>query len=49
MKVDLVDVDPKLGVDPRGFYGVENYAIDRTSADRLWALSEKLTGVTFTI
>jgi hypothetical protein len=46
---DLVDTDPKTGIDPRGFYGVKDYAIDLASADKLWALSEKLTGVTFTI
>jgi NAD(P)-dependent dehydrogenase (short-subunit alcohol dehydrogenase family) len=35
--------------DPRGFYGVKDYAIDPASADKLWIPSEKLTGVTFTI
>jgi NAD(P)-dependent dehydrogenase (short-subunit alcohol dehydrogenase family) len=45
---DLVDPDPKkLGVDSRGFYGVRPYAVDVATADKLWALSERLTGVTF--
>jgi NAD(P)-dependent dehydrogenase (short-subunit alcohol dehydrogenase family) len=35
--------------DSRGFYGVKDYAIDPASADKLWILSERLTGVTFTI
>jgi NAD(P)-dependent dehydrogenase (short-subunit alcohol dehydrogenase family) len=46
---DLVDMDPKTLVDPRGFSGVKDYAVDLASADKLWLLSEKLTGVTFTI
>jgi hypothetical protein len=36
----------KLG-DARGFFGVKSYALDGESADRLWALSEKLTGIAF--
>jgi NAD(P)-dependent dehydrogenase (short-subunit alcohol dehydrogenase family) len=46
---ELVDVDPVSLTDPRGFSGVKDYAIDLASADRLWALSEKLTGVAFAI
>jgi NAD(P)-dependent dehydrogenase (short-subunit alcohol dehydrogenase family) len=48
-QAELVDRDPVSGVDPRGFYGVKDYAIDPVAADKLWALSEKLTGVTFSI
>jgi NAD(P)-dependent dehydrogenase (short-subunit alcohol dehydrogenase family) len=46
---DLVDPNPKSGIDPRGFYGVKDYALDRAAADKLWTLSERLTGVAFTI
>jgi NAD(P)-dependent dehydrogenase (short-subunit alcohol dehydrogenase family) len=46
---DLIDPDPTTGVDARGFFGVKDYAIDPTAADRLWKLSERLTGVSFTI
>jgi NAD(P)-dependent dehydrogenase (short-subunit alcohol dehydrogenase family) len=49
LKADLVDVDPKSRCDPRGFSGVTDYAIDLASADKLWTLSERLTGVTFSI
>jgi NAD(P)-dependent dehydrogenase (short-subunit alcohol dehydrogenase family) len=45
---DLTNRD-QMGVDPRGFAGVEDYAFNVASADKLWTLSEKLTGVTFTI
>jgi hypothetical protein len=45
----LVNPDPKRGHDARGFYGVQDDAINPASADKLWALSEKLTGVTFSI
>jgi NAD(P)-dependent dehydrogenase (short-subunit alcohol dehydrogenase family) len=47
-KVIVVEGDPRSRIDPRGFYGVKSYAVDLASADKLWALSEKLTGVTFT-
>lgn len=43
----LTDLDPRSFNDPRGFTGVKAYAINPANADRLWALSEKLTGVTF--
>jgi NAD(P)-dependent dehydrogenase (short-subunit alcohol dehydrogenase family) len=46
---ELVDVDPKSVCDSRGFSGVKDYALDLASADRLWVLSERLTGVTFSI
>jgi NAD(P)-dependent dehydrogenase (short-subunit alcohol dehydrogenase family) len=46
---DLTNVDPKSPWDPRGFAGVKDYAIDLASADKLWTLSERLTGVTFSI
>jgi NAD(P)-dependent dehydrogenase (short-subunit alcohol dehydrogenase family) len=46
---DLVDKDAKTGIDPRGFYGVKDYAIDISEANKLWELSEKLTGLTFSI
>jgi NAD(P)-dependent dehydrogenase (short-subunit alcohol dehydrogenase family) len=49
LKSTLSDVDPKSCCDPRGFSGVMEYATDLASADKLWALSERLTGVTFSI
>jgi NAD(P)-dependent dehydrogenase (short-subunit alcohol dehydrogenase family) len=45
-EITVVDVQ---GVDARGYFGVKAYATDIESANRLWALSEKLTGVTFAI
>jgi NAD(P)-dependent dehydrogenase (short-subunit alcohol dehydrogenase family) len=45
----LVIVDPKIGVDRHGFFGVKDYATNLEIADKLWRLSEQLTGVTFTI
>jgi hypothetical protein len=45
----LVHPDTKTGVDERGFFGVKDYARDAAAADRLWALSERLTGVSFAI
>jgi NAD(P)-dependent dehydrogenase (short-subunit alcohol dehydrogenase family) len=49
LAADLVDIDPKAFCDARGFTGVKDYAIDLQSADKLWALSERLTGITFSI
>jgi NAD(P)-dependent dehydrogenase (short-subunit alcohol dehydrogenase family) len=46
---DLVDLDPVSGVDSRGFYGVKDFAINIESANKLWTVSEKLTGVEFSI
>jgi hypothetical protein len=45
---DIVVADVQ-GLDARGFFGVRAYARDPAAADRLWALTEKLTGVTFSI
>jgi NAD(P)-dependent dehydrogenase (short-subunit alcohol dehydrogenase family) len=49
LSTDLVDVDPKSLCDRHGRTGVKDYALDLKSADKLWALSERLTGVTFSI
>jgi NAD(P)-dependent dehydrogenase (short-subunit alcohol dehydrogenase family) len=46
---DLVDPDPKSRLDAQGFSGVRDYAIDIEAANKLWTLSEQLTGVTFSI
>jgi NAD(P)-dependent dehydrogenase (short-subunit alcohol dehydrogenase family) len=46
---ELVDPEPKTGVDARGIFGVKSYAVDPAAAERLWALSERLTGVPFAI
>jgi NAD(P)-dependent dehydrogenase (short-subunit alcohol dehydrogenase family) len=43
----IVPVRPGIPIDARGFSGVKSYAIDNENADRLWVLSEKLTGVAF--
>jgi NAD(P)-dependent dehydrogenase (short-subunit alcohol dehydrogenase family) len=40
-----VDVAPILPTDSPGNIGVRPYAIDPAAAERLWALSERLTGV----
>jgi NAD(P)-dependent dehydrogenase (short-subunit alcohol dehydrogenase family) len=45
---DLSNLD-QMRVDPRGFSGVEDFALNIESADKLWTLSEKLTGVAFPI
>jgi NAD(P)-dependent dehydrogenase (short-subunit alcohol dehydrogenase family) len=45
----LVFPDPKSYVDALGFGGVKDYAIDLDAANKLWTLSEQLTGVTFTV
>jgi NAD(P)-dependent dehydrogenase (short-subunit alcohol dehydrogenase family) len=37
------------GTDAAGFYGVRGYAIDIAAANKLWTLSEQLTGVNFAI
>jgi hypothetical protein len=47
MAETLTDVDLASQTDPRGFSGVKSWAINAGSADKLWALSEKLTGVKF--
>lgn len=41
----VVDIDPQTQ-DPRGM-GVTSYAIDPRSAERLWKVSEEMTGVSF--
>jgi hypothetical protein len=43
----LKDVDLAFQTDPRGFSGVKSWAINAGNAEKLWALSEKLTGVKF--
>ena len=46
--VYLEDVDvASLNTDPAGFSGVKSYSFDKDSAEKLWALSEKLTGIKF--
>jgi NAD(P)-dependent dehydrogenase (short-subunit alcohol dehydrogenase family) len=45
----VINPEPVLGTDSRGFSGVKDYAIDRESADKLWALSQQLIGVWFPI
>jgi hypothetical protein len=35
--------------DAKEFSGVRPWAIDQALADRLWALSERMTGVQFAI
>jgi NAD(P)-dependent dehydrogenase (short-subunit alcohol dehydrogenase family) len=35
------------GEDSVGSYGVEKYSLDETNAKSLWALSEKMTGISF--
>ncbi|SFM88638.1 NADP-dependent 3-hydroxy acid dehydrogenase YdfG [Chitinophaga sp. YR627] len=48
--VYLEDVDvAELAVDPSVPNGVKPYSLEETSAKSLWALTEKLTGVTFNI
>jgi NAD(P)-dependent dehydrogenase (short-subunit alcohol dehydrogenase family) len=42
-----VDVAPILPPDSASNVGVRSYAIDPEAAERLWSLSEELTGVTF--
>jgi NAD(P)-dependent dehydrogenase (short-subunit alcohol dehydrogenase family) len=49
LATELTGVDAKSPWDARGFTGVKDYAIDLASADKLWTLSERLTGVTFSI
>jgi NAD(P)-dependent dehydrogenase (short-subunit alcohol dehydrogenase family) len=45
----LVPLEPGKPGDARGYFGVKAHALNVESADRLWVLSEKLTGVTFAI
>jgi NAD(P)-dependent dehydrogenase (short-subunit alcohol dehydrogenase family) len=46
----LEDVDiAELAVDPLIPNGVKPYSLDKTSARQLWALTEELTGLTFSI
>jgi hypothetical protein len=40
-------VETLKGDDPKVFLAVKSYAIRVENADRMWALSEKLTGVRF--
>jgi hypothetical protein len=48
-KMDFVNKQPPLGVDPPRFDAVEDYAIHAVPADKLWVLSGTVTGVTFLI
>lgn len=41
------DIAVAVPADDKGFSGVRPWAIDATLADKLWTLSEKMTGVTF--
>jgi hypothetical protein len=45
---EIQSADP-LGVHARGFAGVKDYALDLDAANKFWSLSEKLTGIDFTI
>jgi NAD(P)-dependent dehydrogenase (short-subunit alcohol dehydrogenase family) len=48
--VYLEDVDvASLNTDPAEFSGVKSYSFDKNSAEKLWALSEKLTGIVFNV
>jgi NAD(P)-dependent dehydrogenase (short-subunit alcohol dehydrogenase family) len=42
------DIARQVGADDKGFSGVRPWAIDPALADKLWALSERMTGVAFT-
>ncbi|MFB9845475.1 SDR family NAD(P)-dependent oxidoreductase [Mucilaginibacter ginsenosidivorans] len=46
-ELDLGNIDHQYG-DPATLRGVQPYSVDAANARRLWSLSEKLTGVTFT-
>jgi NAD(P)-dependent dehydrogenase (short-subunit alcohol dehydrogenase family) len=46
---DLVNPGGPPERNATGFYGVRGYAIDIDAANKLWALSEQLTGVNFAI
>jgi len=41
------DIAVAVPADDKGFSGVRPWAIDRELADRLWTLSERMTGVAF--
>ncbi|MGD9815433.1 MAG: oxidoreductase [Hyphomonadaceae bacterium] len=41
------DIAVQVPADDKGFSGVRPWAIDPVLADRLWALSERMTGVAF--
>lgn len=45
--VYLPDNDPASSAAPRAMTGVMPYAVDAVAADRLWILSEQLTGLTY--
>lgn len=46
----LEDVDvAEMAVDPSIFRGLKPYSVDEASAQKLWTLAEKLTGVRFTL
>jgi NAD(P)-dependent dehydrogenase (short-subunit alcohol dehydrogenase family) len=48
--VYLEDVDvASLNTDPAEFSGVKSYSFDKDSAEKLWTLSEKLTGIVFNV
>jgi len=48
--VYLEDVDiASLNIDPSKFSGVKSYSFDKESAEKLWAFSEDLTGIVFTV
>ncbi len=42
------DIATQVPADDKGFSGVRPWAIDPVLADKLWALSEQMTGVRFT-
>lgn len=43
---NLIPIDPLIGADAKGNFGVMPHAIDAEIALKLWNLSEQLTGVT---
>lgn len=43
--ISYVNDDSTRGFDEKGFVGVMSYAINQESADKLWSVSEQLTGV----
>lgn len=48
--VYLEDVDvASLNTDPSEFSGVKSYSFDKNSAEKLWILSENLTGIVFNV
>jgi NAD(P)-dependent dehydrogenase (short-subunit alcohol dehydrogenase family) len=47
-ELDLGNIEHKYD-DPLTLQGVRPYSLDETNAKRLWALSEKMTNITFTV